>query len=176
MQNNQGIYSVLSDIHQEDSGRLNVKNQEDMLCFYLSNQEFGLNLTMIREVIEIMPITRVPYIPDFILGVINLRGKIIAIMEIQKVFQLPPTMTSLDERILIITMENLTVGIKVDRLSKIKQIPLEKIDPPPPGISIIEPDYIRGVIQLEDHPLILLNWHNIMQNSSIQKLINAKPE
>lgn len=132
-----------------------------LVIFRLGNEEYGLPITKVQEINRLVPITKLPQTPSFMEGVINLRGRIIPVIDLRKRFQLKVTDHSEDTRIIIIDVKGQTVGIMVDGVSEVVRMPGANVEPPPPAF-ILDAKYIDGVGKLDDRLLILLDIDNIL--------------
>lgn len=132
-----------------------------LVIFRLGNEEYGLPITKVQEINGLVPITKLPQTPSFMEGVINLRGRIIPVIDLRKRFQLKVTDHSEDTRIIIIDVKGQTVGIMVDGVSEVVRMPGANVEPPPPAF-ILDAKYIDGVGKLDDRLLILLDIDNIL--------------
>jgi purine-binding chemotaxis protein CheW len=116
----------------------------------------------VQEIIRMMDITKVPRAPDFVEGVINLRGKVIPIIDLRKRFGLSTRDHDKHTRIIVIEINNMIVGFVVDSVSEVLRIPASTVEPPPPVVSGLESEYISGVGKLEDRLLILLDLNKLL--------------
>ena len=114
-----------------------------------------------------MELTRVPRSPDFVEGVINLRGRVIPVLDLRKRFGLPDAEDTSATRIIVVEVEGVTVGLKVDGVSEVLRINADTVEPPPALVTNIESDYIKGVGKLDNRLLILLDVSKIL--SKIRK-------
>ncbi|HOV91264.1 MAG TPA: chemotaxis protein CheW [Syntrophorhabdaceae bacterium] len=132
-----------------------------LVTFKLENDEFGVDILKVQEINRMMNITRIPNAPDFIEGVINLRGKIIPIVDLRKKLGFPSKEYDKATRIIVIELEGIVLGFVVDSVSEVLRIPRNTIEPPPSIIRGIESEFIEGVGKLEDRLLILLELKKI---------------
>jgi purine-binding chemotaxis protein CheW len=109
-----------------------------------------------------MEITEVPRAPDFVEGVINLRGKVIPILDLRRRFGLVTRDHDKHTRIIVIEISNMIVGFVVDSVSEVLRIPSNTVEPPPPVVSGLESEYISGVGKLADRLLILLDLDRLL--------------
>ena len=140
-----------------------------LVTFHIGDEEFGVEILKVQEIIRMMGITRVPKAPDFVEGVINLRGKVIPIIDLRKRFGLTAKEHEEDTRIMIIDIGGQTVGIIVDAVNEVVQMPGASIDPPPPTF-ILEAQYIEGIGKLDDRLVILLNIDRILTSQEAIQL------
>ncbi len=152
----------------------NIRREEEQLVvFNLSGETYGVDISTVREIIRIQTITEVPRTPDFVEGVINLRGKVIPVIDLHKRFDLPSVEETSHTRIMVVEVENITVGMIVDSVSEVLRIPKDSIDPPPPVISGVDSAYLRGVGKLEERLIILLDLNQVLHEKEKKTLENA---
>ncbi|KUG27919.1 positive regulator of chea protein activity (chew) [hydrocarbon metagenome] len=133
-----------------------------LVTFSIGEEEFGVDILKVQEIIRMMEITKVPRAPDFVEGVINLRGKVIPIIDLRKRFGLSTRDHDKHTRIIVIEINNMIVGFVVDSVSEVLRIPSNTVEPPPPVVSGLESEYISGVGKLEDRLLILLDLDRLL--------------
>ena len=141
-----------------------MAEEEQLVSFKIENEEFGVNIEEVQEIIRIPEITRVPQAPFFVEGVINLRGNILPVIDLRKRFELEATEKTSATRIVVTNVNGKTTGIIVDSVSEVTRLPKTSIEPPPPIVAGIEARYIRGIGKLNDGKrlLILLNLEEIL--------------
>ena len=144
------------------------------LTFNLKEEEYGISILKVKEIIGMMPITSVPRTPQFIKGVINLRGKVIPVVDLRLKF----SMESIDytERTCIIVVEidsdtiTVLIGIMVDSVSEVLNIKAEEIEETPAFGSKIDTNYILGMAKMEGGVKILLNIDKVLSGQEISDL------
>ena len=150
------------------------KRQDDellqLVTFSIGEEEFGVNILKVQEIIRTMDITKVPRAPAFVEGVINLRGKVIPIIDLRKRFGLFSKPEDKDTRIIVIEINNIIVGFVVDAVSEVLRIPAGTVEPPPPVVAGVESDYINGVGKLKDRLLIMLDLDRILSSEDMDML------
>lgn len=151
--------------------------EEKHLTFTLANEEYGIEILKIKEIIGMMPITTVPQTPEFLKGVINLRGKVIPVIDLRLRFG----MKDIDytERTCIIVVEieaavgMVQIGIVVDAVSEVLKIKGQDVEETPGFGSKLNTDYIHGMAKLEGGVKILLNIDKVLSNEEIAVLEKA---
>jgi len=148
------------------------KDQEliQLVTFSIGEEEFGVNILQVQEIIRTMEITNVPRAPEFVEGVINLRGKVIPIVDMRSRFGLESKEHDKYTRIIVIEIDMIIVGFVVDSVSEVLRIPANSVQPPPPVVAGMDSDYIDGVGKLEDRLLILLNLDSLLDNEEMEAL------
>ena len=151
--------------------------EEQLVAFQLSGQAYAVDIASVFEIIRISAITSVPRTPHFVEGVINLRGKIIPVIDLCKRFNLPQSEKTNASRIIIVEEEGNTIGMVVDGVSEVLSIPIDSIEPPPPMIHGIDAAYLRGISIIDGTLTILLNLGKVLygfdSNSSDKPQIKA---
>ncbi len=145
-----------------ESGQKKDSNLLQLVTFHIGDEEFGVEILKVQEIIRTMAITRVPKAPVFVEGVINLRGKVIPIIDLRKRFGMAGQEHDKHTRIIVIEINAVIIGFVVDSVSEVLRIPANTVEPPPPIISGIGSEYIRGVGKLADRLLILLDLDNLL--------------
>lgn len=135
-----------------------------LVTFKLGTEEFGVDILKVQEINKMMNITRIPNAPAFIEGVINLRGKIIPIVDLRKRLGFREQPYDKSTRIIVVELEGLVLGFIVDSVSEVLRIPGNTIEPPPSMVAGIESEYIEGVGKLDDRLLILLELKKIFSS------------
>ncbi|MBI5417723.1 chemotaxis protein CheW [Candidatus Poribacteria bacterium] len=152
----------------------NKKNIEvQLVIFRLDDEEFGLDISQVREIIRMQEVTSIPKSLDFIEGVINLRGQIIAVMDLAKRFGLAVSKRTKMSRIIVVEIKDNIVGFIVDEVPEVLRIAENNIDPTPKMISSrIHTDFIKGVGKLDSRLIIILSVDNILNNEEIKQVSN----
>ncbi len=140
-----------------DDMKMRHDDMLQLVSFKLGDEEFGVDIMQVQEIIRMQNITSVPNAPDFVEGVINLRGRVIPIIDLRKRFGLEQKDHDKSTRIIVVKVDEITVGLVVDEVSEVLRIPKETVEPPPPIVAGVESEYISGVGKLEDRLLILLD-------------------
>jgi purine-binding chemotaxis protein CheW len=138
--------------------------EKQLVIFCLRDEEFGVEISSVLEISRILAITKIPQAPGFIEGVINLRGKVLAVIDLARQFglkeekELPKT-----ARIIVVGVQGKSLGLIVDEVPEVIRISEEEIEPTPDMIqSEIKRDYIKGVAKLGERLIILLDLNNIL--------------
>ena len=145
-----------------------------LVIFRLAKEEFGLDISHVREIIRLQDITPMPKSPEFIEGVINLRGQIIAVMDMVKKFGLKKADRTEKTRIIVSELKENTLGLIVDEVPEVLRISEQDIDPTPEMIeSQVNSDFIKGVGKLQDRLVILLNVDKILSREEVKQVKEA---
>lgn len=143
---------------------------EDNVC------EYGVPITKVQEIITMVTPTKMPQTPDFVEGIINLRGKIIPIIDLKKRFNMGSSDLTAETRSVVVEVEGQTVGIIVDEVSEVLRLSEDSIEPPPAVAGGITADYLTGVGKLENRLLILLDMDKILNEGEKAELAGAAKE
>jgi purine-binding chemotaxis protein CheW len=144
------------------------------LTFSLANEEYGIGILKIKEIIGMMPITTVPQTPDFVKGVINLRGKVIPVLDLRRRFGMEPMVYT--ERTCIIVVEiagtagNVMIGVVVDSVSEVLSIKGDVIEETPTFGTKLNTDYILGMAKIGKGVKILLDIDRVLGAEEISLL------
>lgn len=150
-------------------GERRPKPQIRLVPFSLADEWYAVDIEYVHEVLKIPSITKVPGIPNFILGVVNIRGNITSVTDLKKLFSLAETEINSESRIIVIRASKKTTGILVDSVGKALLLPLDSLQPALSTISEINADYIKGEIKLQDGRLLtILDMERIMSSAQMQ--------
>ena len=127
-----------------------------LVVFELANEVYGINIGTVREIIRMQAVTYVPDAPDFVEGVINLRGRVIPVVDLRKRFGLPVTETTNESRVI------------VDAVTEVQRISEDSIEPATALVTTEDSYYIEGIAKVEDQLLILLDLDRALDDENIQ--------
>lgn len=133
-----------------------------VVSFSLGKQIFAIDILQVQEIIRMLEITQVPNVPEFVKGVINLRGKVIPVVDLRKRFNLTAAEENLQERIIVVKGENKPVGMVVDDVSDVLRFPQDEVESAPAMVSNIDSQSIAGVVKAKDRLVILLDVAKIL--------------
>lgn len=172
---NQGsIKELTSEINRQKESKIYPSKGGKFLTFFLENEEYGLEILKVMEIIEMMNITPVPNTPNFIRGIINLRGKIIPIMDLRLKFGMP-FKEQIDETVIIIVQAcNIEMGIVVDRVSEVVDISSENIEDTPSFGIEINTNYILGVGKSSNNVKLLLEIDKVLTTQDVLFMQSTK--
>jgi len=136
-----------------------------LVTFTMGKEEYAVDILKVQEINRMTEIARVPNAPDYVEGVINLRGRVIPVVSLRKRFSLPEKDSDERSRIVIMDIQGITVGLIVDSVSEVLRIPANTIDPAPNIASNISTEFIRGIAKLEDRLIILIDMDLLIEKS-----------
>ena len=146
-----------------------------LVSFEIGTEEYAIPILAVQEINRMMPITRVPNSPPSVEGVINLRGRIIPVIDLRKRFGITPTTEAADERIIVVEVgeQGRVLGFTVDRVNQVLRLNREIVDPAPTVSGPANADFVEGVGKLEDRLLILLNLERLFADTELPDLAQA---
>lgn len=155
------------DVSTQEPHRTEGTGTMQLVSFRLAQEEYGIEITKVQEIILMGEITRVPQTPDYIKGLINLRSTVIPIVDLRLRFGLVQEETTDETRIMVVNVAGKTIGIIVDAVSEVLRISQEQIAPPPPTVAGLGREYLTGLVKLEQRLLILLDIDKILGSEDV---------
>lgn len=143
-----------------------------LVSFKIGSEEFGVDILKVQEINRMVEITRVPQAPSYVEGVINLRGKVIPIIDLRKRFDLDVKEYDKNTRIVVVNINDNIMGMIVDSVSEVLRLPSNTIEPPPEIVTDINSEYIKGVAKLEGKLLMFLDLSKVIDFEQIGNLTN----
>ncbi len=138
-----------------------------LVSFNIGSEEFGVDILKVQEINRMVEITKVPQAPHYVEGVINLRGKVIPIVDLRKRFNLENKEYDKNTRIVVVDINGNILGMVVDSVSEVLRLPSNTIEPPPEIVTGINSEYIKGVAKLENRLLIFLDLSKVIDVSEM---------
>ncbi|GAB6098125.1 chemotaxis protein CheW [Halanaerocella petrolearia] len=135
---------------------------EQMIVFDIGKEKFGIKITRIHEIIRMKEITELPDASEYFAGIINLRGDIISVIDLQRRFGIKEAEVTDDTRIIVVGYEGQDVGLIVDAVSEVVHIDKEEIDDPPQSMVSIKNDYLTGIAKVEEDMINILDLDNLL--------------
>ncbi len=153
-----------SNILEKTDGAFSAQTGEllQLVSFNIGSEEFGVDILKVQEINRMVEITRVPQAPPYVEGVINLRGKVIPIVDLRKRFNMEEKEYDKNTRIVVVDISGNIMGMVVDSVSEVLRLPANTIEPPPEIVASINSEYIKGVAKLEDRLLIFLDLSKVI--------------
>jgi len=145
------------------------EQRDKYLTFALGNEIYGIEIRNVHEIIGVQTITEVPELPNFLKGIINLRGKIIPVMDVRLRFK--KEFRAYNDRtcIIVISIENTAIGLIVDRVIEVLSIPDSQIDPPP-NYTMSSNRYIQGIGKVDDEVRLLLDCNKLLNEQEAEQI------
>ena len=138
--------------------------------FRIGKETFGVQISLVHEIVRVPEITAVPDAPEYIEGVINLRGKIVSIVDLRKRFGEREIKGHKKNRILVVEVDGKMVGLIVDAASEVLKLPPQDVEVPPNVFQEGELNYVTGVGKLHDRLIILVDLNKVLQKGELKRL------
>lgn len=146
------------------------------LTFQLDNTEFGIQILKVVEILKMMEITSVPMWPHFAKGTINLRGRVIPVVDLRQKFGLSATETTDQTCTIVVELGNDQIGIEVEAVNEVREISEENISSPPSIGGTVDSDFILGMGKAEGNTIILLSLEKILIGEEMEMVRGAVTE
>lgn len=131
--------------------------------FRLGGEDYAIAITKIQEIIVMKPITRIPQVPGYIEGLINLRGSVIPVVNLRTLFGLPHRELDDETRTIIVNLNDRTLGYIVDEVTQVMRIAADQIQEAPLSITAVSKQYIAGLAQIEERLLVILEIERLLK-------------
>jgi len=137
-------------------------DERQLVVFELGAELYGVDISRVHEIIRLQSVTRVPRAPAFVEGVINLRGKVIPVVDLRRRFGLATAEHTRASRIVVVEIGDQVIGVVVDGVSEVLRVSEASVEPPSPVVSGIESEHIQGIAKLPDRLVILLDLDRVL--------------
>ncbi len=152
----------------------NIKKESSellqLVSFMIQNEEFAIDILFVQEINRMLQITKVPNAPAFVSGVVNLRGRVIPVIDLRTKLGIEVKKHDKNTRIVVVEVKEKTVGFIVDAVKEVLRIPASITEPPPELVTGINSEFIMAVGKLEDRLITLINIEKILSNSEAKSL------
>jgi purine-binding chemotaxis protein CheW len=165
---------AMENIHVGSSASVSTEELLQLVSFNIGEEVFGVDILQVQEINRLVEITKVPESAQYIEGVINLRGKVIPIIDLRKRFGMVLKDADKDTRIIVLDITGTVMGMIVDSVSEVLRLPPSTIEPAPEIATSINSEYISGVAKLDDRLLIYLDLSKIFTEKEYSVSINNK--
>lgn len=152
-----------------DSG--NSMNEIQLVVFDLASEHYGVDISDVREIMRMQNITKVPGAVSYVEGVINLRGKVLPVLDLRKRLGLKVAEQTAESRIVVVDIADGEVGVIVDAVTEVLRVPNSAIEPPSSMVAQGNSDYLRGIAKLTDRLIILLDLNKLLSSKADADLI-----
>lgn len=160
----------IKDENQIESVKISTDDLLQLVSFEINDEEFGVDIQKVKEINRMVEVTRVPNAPEYVEGVINLRGKVIPIVDLRRRLEMPEKEYDKNTRIIVVELETKVIGFIVDSVSEVLRIKKEITEAPPPMVAGIDSEYITAIGKLDDRLLILLDLERILSGKEKAQL------
>ena len=151
-------------MHQK---KAEVINSLQIVCFKIGNEEYGVDILQVQEIQKVPKVLKLPFAKEHILGVIDLRGRVIPIVDLGKKFGIIADLSKAS-RIVVVDIGGKKIGLAIDSVSNVIKIDTDKIDPPPPVVRGISSKYIVGVAKLKGGFIVVLDINKIFSAEDLE--------
>mgnify|MGYP001410895280 CR=1 FL=1 len=139
-----------------------------LIVFRLKDKEYAIPVSQVNSIEKVLHITRVPNVAPYIKGVINLRGVVTPIIDLRRRFQFEEVEYGESTRVIIVSTNNMEVGLIVDAANDVVDVQASQIEPQPEVVGVEEAEFISGVVKVDNRLLILLNLEKVLSQSEIK--------
>ncbi|MFW5962502.1 MAG: chemotaxis protein CheW [bacterium] len=159
---------MLSNFHKDKKKK--QEEQRQYIVFSIGSKLFGVDIKQTREIIQKSELTSVPSAPSCVKGVIDLRGKIVPIVDLKKRLNIEISESIEDEKIIITKVNNLLIGMEVENVKEIIKLKIKDIAAPPEIVKDINRDYLSGIGKIKGNLLVLLDLDKVLSQEEIRQL------
>ena len=150
-------------------------NVLQLVSFKVGNEEFGLDILKVQEIIRLRELTRVPNMPDFVDGVINLRGKVIPVIGLRRRMGIPAGEADKRTRIVVAEVGGRVLGFVVDEVSEVLRISADTVEATP-KLGQVDREYVQGIGKIDDRLLILIDLNPLITDAENGEIAAAQPD
>jgi purine-binding chemotaxis protein CheW len=141
-----------------------------LVVFDLAGERFGTEIERVHEIIRLQEVTQVPRAPEFVEGVINLRGRIVPVVNLRRRFGFPEAEATRAGRIVVVDVAGSTIGMVVDAVAEVARVARAAIEPPAPIVSTMNNEFVRGVCKRPDDLIVVLDLERVLGEQSRQQV------
>ncbi len=153
-----------------------MQTEKQLVVFDLAEEAYGVNIGAVREIIRMQNITSVPRTSSFVEGVINLRGKVIPVVDIRKKFDLPIAEENEENRIVVVDIGGQDIGVIVDAVTEVLRIAADSVEAPSSFIKTADSDCIMGIAKIDDRLITLLDLERVLSDEERIELKESSME
>lgn len=158
-------------VSKTESASVSTTDFLQFVCFKLAEEQYAIDITKVQEVLRVPKVTPVPQMPDFVLGVVNIRGKVVPVFDLHKKFKLPDNQMNEQTKILVANIEGFLISFVIDEILDNIKLDMKKVDPTPNVKMKIQKECIRGIGVIEGRMIIILDLDSL--NGVINQDISA---
>lgn len=164
---------VASEVASTFGNRSSTRKERQIVAFSLGTETYGVDIASVREIIPIQKIVSVPRAPEFVEGIINLRGRVIPVLDLRKHFGFEQKKGDPNQRIVLVEAGSESVGVIVDAVSSVLRIAEDSVEPAAAVIVGPEVEYIQGIAKVDDGLIVLLDLTRIICEAEKKTLRDA---
>jgi len=162
-----------TDVMEENLTIEDLTNVVQVVSFVLEDVEYGVDILNVHEIQKVNQIAHLPNTPDFIKGILNLRGDVIPVVDLRIRFGLEVGDITEFSRIIVIDIDGKKIGLLVDNVNKVIRIPEANVSPPSELITDLSEEFVRGIGRLQDHLIVILNMTNIVGSTEDTRTVTT---
>ncbi len=147
--------------------------EKQLVIFELGLENFGIDIASVEGIVKLQEITKIPQSPDYMVGITNLRGSVLPVIDLQKRFGMPPQEKTNETRIMVANVEGVKIGMIVSAVSEVLTIEDKVIEPPPPMVSNINSEFIIGVAKIDKRLVILLDLAKVLNAEEKAQVVSS---
>jgi len=141
------------------------EDEVQLVVFTIEKEEFAAEITQVREIVSLERVTKVPSAPQFVFGVVNLRGKLVTVVDLHKRLGFKRTQPADKSKMIVSDLKDGVLGMMVDSVVEVLRIPESHIEPPPPmSTGQIDAKYILGIAKTKDRLIVILDLENVLMD------------
>ncbi len=152
---------------QKENENLKLEGKSQLVVFQLGEEEYAVDITQSKEIIKISKITNVPNTPDYVRGVINLRGQIVPVVDLRKRFNIPGE--SKKEKIITVEVKESLIGLVVDAVNEVFWFDMEELETAPEVEGGIKQEYVKGILKRDGRLLVLIDLNKLLFESRLKE-------
>ena len=141
----------------------NSMDNLDLATFFIGEALCGMDILKVQEINKLLDMTKVPHAPEYVKGILNLRGQIVTVIDLGRKLGLSITQFNPGTRNIIVNFQNEYIGFLVDRIGDVVKADIDKIEPPPSNIVGVQGSYFKGVLKTEKHLIGILNLEEVLK-------------
>jgi len=138
--------------------------ENQIVIFELGAEHFGVDIAKVESIIKVQPITQLPHAPGFVEGVTNLRGKVLPVIDLRKRFGLSTPGIGRNSRIIVVSVDQIEVGMIVDEVSEVLTVPEGAVEAAPAIATTVDSSFIKGIAKIEERLVILLDLAQVLSS------------
>lgn len=150
-----------------------TSEERQLVVFQIGAELYGVEISRVHEIIRLRAVTRVPRAPAFVEGVINLRGKVISVINLPHRFGLPIAEPTRASRIVVVDLNDQVIGMVVDGVSEVLRVATATIEPPSPVVAGIDSEYLLGIVKLPERLVMLVDLDRVLTREERHALEEA---
>ncbi|MBN1910154.1 MAG: chemotaxis protein CheW [Pirellulales bacterium] len=147
----------MSQLTQSSTAVATIAAGQEFATFYVADLLLGVNILQVEEINRHVTLTPVPHSPDYVRGVINLRGEVVTVVDLKAILGLPEGEITKDTRNVVVNSKGEQIGLLVDRIADVVKAPGDMIEPPPANLGGVDGRYFKGVVKLQHDLLVILD-------------------